>query len=221
MPLLSVSPEKTIEFPVQLYSTVTASLRLENASNAIVAYKIKTTAPKNYLVRPSSGVLKEKGTQEIQIILQPLTADPPPSTDRFLVQATRVESDMPLSRDDWTHVAKENIEDYRLDVVFRKEGGAGAGASESYSENAAVYGGPGASEASVASAQGVGGDSRSLKVRYDELVQTVAKLEQERDSLSEQLKTLSSNKPKKGWELWQVVFLVIVVLALAKLASWF
>jgi len=62
-PLLSVTLEKTIEFPVQLDSPVTANLRLENTTNAPVAYKIQTTAPLNYIYMPGYGTLKAQDTQ--------------------------------------------------------------------------------------------------------------------------------------------------------------
>lgn len=56
MPLLRISPEKVIEIPCTLFSSSTVELHLENVSeHPFVAYKIKTTAPKSYLVRPSTG----------------------------------------------------------------------------------------------------------------------------------------------------------------------
>ncbi|CEM16919.1 unnamed protein product [Vitrella brassicaformis CCMP3155] len=88
-PLLSVTLEKTIEFPVQLDSPVTANLRLENTTNAPVAYKIQTTAPLNYIYMPGYGTLKAQDTQGWLITLKKPMADPPPSTDRFRVMATQ------------------------------------------------------------------------------------------------------------------------------------
>ena len=44
---------------------VTSTLTLENPSNDAVIFKVKTTAPKQYCVRPNSGLLKSKDTATI------------------------------------------------------------------------------------------------------------------------------------------------------------
>ena len=44
---------------------VTATLTLENPSNEKVGFKVKTTAPKQYCVRPNSGVIDPSGQQTV------------------------------------------------------------------------------------------------------------------------------------------------------------
>lgn len=44
---------------------VTSYIKLINPTNKKVYFKIKTTAPKRYCVRPNSGVLKPKDVIEI------------------------------------------------------------------------------------------------------------------------------------------------------------
>ncbi|EER06906.1 Vesicle-associated membrane protein-associated protein SCS22, putative, partial [Perkinsus marinus ATCC 50983] len=87
--LLSVKPGEIV-FPNTLYQSVNTTLSLTNVDGdkKAVAFKIKTTAPRNYLVRPSSGVVAADATVDVQIILQPQTSDPSLNTDRFLIQAT-------------------------------------------------------------------------------------------------------------------------------------
>lgn len=46
-------------------SPVTTYMKLTNPSDHKVYFKIKTTAPKKYCVRPNSGALKPKGVTEI------------------------------------------------------------------------------------------------------------------------------------------------------------
>jgi hypothetical protein len=56
------------------------------------AFKVKTTAPKSYSVRPNSGKLAPGESCEIVVQLQPLETDPVPgerSKDKFLIQAIR------------------------------------------------------------------------------------------------------------------------------------
>ena len=65
MPLLQIHPEKVLEVPFTLYSSSVVQLTLRNVSpHPFVAYKIKTTAPKNYLVRPSTGMQQQQQQQQ-------------------------------------------------------------------------------------------------------------------------------------------------------------
>ena len=49
---------------------------LKNDSNSAIAFKVKTTAPKSYCVRPNSGVLKSNEQIQITIIFQGLSEEP-------------------------------------------------------------------------------------------------------------------------------------------------
>eukprot|EP00922_Rhytidocystis_sp_ex-Travisia-forbesii_P052305 GHVS01077607.1.p1 GENE.GHVS01077607.1~~GHVS01077607.1.p1 ORF type:complete len:279 (-),score=45.71 GHVS01077607.1:329-1165(-) len=126
--LLRLQPEKYIEFPLTLYTTLKTKLVLQNISSppSPVSFKIKTTAPKCYLVRPSTGVVSPGTSQEVEIVLQPLTQEPPTfGQDRFLVQAICVqEPQVALPRDYWTTVDKNLLQEQRLTVMFRKSEGA-------------------------------------------------------------------------------------------------
>lgn len=44
---------------------VTANLNLRNPSNNPVIFKVKTTAPKQYCVRPNSGLLQPSAAADI------------------------------------------------------------------------------------------------------------------------------------------------------------
>lgn len=48
-----------------LERTVTSYIKLTNPSNQKVYFKIKTTAPKRYCVRPNCGYLKPKEISQI------------------------------------------------------------------------------------------------------------------------------------------------------------
>ncbi|KAJ3369519.1 phosphatidylinositol-binding protein scs2 [Allomyces arbusculus] len=80
----------------------TATLTITNRENATVAFKVKTTAPKQYCVRPNSGIIGPHEAITVQVILQPTTADWPlgyKCKDKFLVQSIELlqaELDLPL-----------------------------------------------------------------------------------------------------------------------------
>ena len=42
-----------------------------------MAFKVKTTSPKKYCVRPSSGVVEAGGSKEVQVIMQAQREYPP------------------------------------------------------------------------------------------------------------------------------------------------
>jgi hypothetical protein len=59
---------------VQLKKTLTEKLQLYNTTDAQVAYKVQTTAPKRYCVRPNAGILGPKDTVEVEGSLRDLAS---------------------------------------------------------------------------------------------------------------------------------------------------
>ncbi|TWW73736.1 Vesicle-associated membrane protein-associated protein A [Takifugu flavidus] len=55
---------------------VTTNLKLKNPSDKKVGFKVKTTAPRRYCVRPNSGVIDPGATIVISVMLQPFDYDP-------------------------------------------------------------------------------------------------------------------------------------------------
>ncbi|SCP05883.1 vesicle-associated membrane protein, putative [Plasmodium ovale] len=121
MKLLRVSPEKNIEFPLVHFQAVTQVVKLENISDRKVAFKIKTTAPNNYLVRPSFGLINVRETIDIQIILQPLSDKDNISNDKFQVQCLNVDDNTTVDKQFWVTVNKNEIQDHKLIVVLNDE----------------------------------------------------------------------------------------------------
>ena len=50
--------------------TLEKSLFLKNNSDYAVAFKVKTTAPKRYCVRPNSSVIKAHESMQVRIVMQ-------------------------------------------------------------------------------------------------------------------------------------------------------
>uniref|UniRef100_A0A4W5KUY4 Vesicle-associated membrane protein-associated protein A n=1 Tax=Hucho hucho TaxID=62062 RepID=A0A4W5KUY4_9TELE len=67
---------------------VTTNLKLKNPSDRRVCFKVKTTAPKRYCVRPNSGIIDVGATVTISVMLQPFDYDPnEKSKHKFMVQS--------------------------------------------------------------------------------------------------------------------------------------
>uniref|UniRef100_A0A8C1VY87 Vesicle-associated membrane protein-associated protein A n=1 Tax=Cyprinus carpio TaxID=7962 RepID=A0A8C1VY87_CYPCA len=66
---------------------VTANLKLKNPSERKVCFKVKTTAPRRYCVRPNSGIIDPGAAVIISVMLQPFEYDPnEKSKHKFMVQ---------------------------------------------------------------------------------------------------------------------------------------
>lgn len=128
--LLKLTPDGEISFPGRDFNDVqTQVLNCANSSKSSVAIKIKTTAVKAYLVKPSSAVLKPGESTNVTIMLQKLSDNPSSGQHKFLVQAVPCDLPGPISKEQWTELASKNpTTDYRLTVVFPNLGVGGGSA---------------------------------------------------------------------------------------------
>ncbi|CAA9964326.1 hypothetical protein PTNB73_09499 [Pyrenophora teres f. teres] len=117
-------PELGFKRPFQ--HEVSQTLRLRNPHSDPVAFKVKTTAPKQYCVRPNSGRIEPGKHVEVQILLQAMKEDPPPDAkcrDKFLVQSVLVTADKEFTNVGslWSHIeqtAKSSIQEKKIRVLF-------------------------------------------------------------------------------------------------------
>ncbi len=66
------SPGEELDFCVTDDSRETLDiLSLSNNTEKHVAFKVKTTSPEKYRVRPSTGIVRPKGSAEISVYLHP------------------------------------------------------------------------------------------------------------------------------------------------------
>ncbi|KAI9488844.1 PapD-like protein [Zychaea mexicana] len=106
---VQIEPEQFLTFQRPLTRVVEEKLAIRNPNSGPVAFKVKTTAPKQYCVRPNSGIINPNATREVQVMLQPFKTEPEPDyrcKDKFLVQTVLVSADKELLpiNDLWTQV---------------------------------------------------------------------------------------------------------------------
>ncbi|CAM8960468.1 unnamed protein product [Rhodiola kirilowii] len=89
--LVEVFPAE-INFALELNSQCYCTVKLMNVTNDYVAYKVKTTSPKTYSVRPNVGVILPKSSCEFIVTMQAQKTAPPDliCKDKFLIQSTIV-----------------------------------------------------------------------------------------------------------------------------------
>ncbi|QVM08880.1 phosphatidylinositol-binding protein scs2 [Coccidioides posadasii str. Silveira] len=105
---------------------VTETLHLRNPHSDPVAFKVKTTAPRKYCVRPNSGRIEPGKHMEVQVLLQAMKEDPPLDVkckDKFLVQSVAVSADKEFSNvtsiwHDVEKTAKHSIQERKIRVNF-------------------------------------------------------------------------------------------------------
>ncbi|KHN16162.1 Vesicle-associated protein 2-2 [Glycine soja] len=93
-PLLQIEP-KELEFIFELKKQSSCSVQLTNNTDHYVAFKVKTTSPKKYSVRPNVGVLAPKATCEFIVTMQAQREAPEDMVckDKFLIQSTKVHAE--------------------------------------------------------------------------------------------------------------------------------
>eukprot|EP01018_Ginkgo_biloba_P036574 Gb_15070 [translate_table: standard] len=85
---LSIQPNE-LKFPFELKKQISCSLRLINVSEHYVAFKVKTTSPKKYCVRPNTGLVLPHSSTDITVTMQAQREAPPDlqCKDKFLIQS--------------------------------------------------------------------------------------------------------------------------------------
>ncbi|KII86753.1 hypothetical protein PLICRDRAFT_55663 [Plicaturopsis crispa FD-325 SS-3] len=123
---VSLSPSSALGFNRPLTQLVKRSLTISNPHGQPVAFKVKTTAPKLYCVRPNSGRIEPGESIEVSVMLQAMKEEPPLSAkckDKFLIQSTIITSEketLPL-HDIWntTDTNEETkVHQQKLRVVY-------------------------------------------------------------------------------------------------------
>eukprot|EP00252_Welwitschia_mirabilis_P013933 TRINITY_DN3087_c0_g1_i1.p1 TRINITY_DN3087_c0_g1~~TRINITY_DN3087_c0_g1_i1.p1 ORF type:complete len:237 (+),score=32.94 TRINITY_DN3087_c0_g1_i1:235-945(+) len=86
--LLTVQPTE-LKFRIELNKLGTSSFQAINNTDHFVAFKVKTTSPKKYCVRPNAGVVPPKSSCSITVTMQAQREMPSDlqCKDKFLIQS--------------------------------------------------------------------------------------------------------------------------------------
>ncbi|XP_058082276.1 vesicle-associated protein 2-2-like isoform X2 [Magnolia sinica] len=120
--LLEIQP-KELKFVFELKKQCHCSVQLVNNSDEYVAFKVKTTSPKKYSVRPNTGIVLPKSTCDFTVTMQAQQAAPPDiqCRDKFLIQSMVVPFGTTVEDITSSLFTKENgryIEENKLKVIL-------------------------------------------------------------------------------------------------------
>jgi len=119
--VLQLDPPHELRFKGPFKEVVTSYLKLVNPSEKKVAFKVKTTAPKRYCVRPNSGLLEPNCSISIAVMLQPFEYDAnEKNKHKFMVQTMFAPGTGADSNQDtmWREASPDQLMDSKLKCVF-------------------------------------------------------------------------------------------------------
>ncbi|KAF2301221.1 hypothetical protein GH714_020936 [Hevea brasiliensis] len=120
--VLSVEPQE-LQFPFELRKQISCSLHLLNKSENYVAFKVMTTNPKQYRVRPNAGVVPPRSTCDVIVTMQAQTEAAPDMQckDKFLLRsvvASPGATAKDVNAEMFNKEAGHHVEDCKLKVVY-------------------------------------------------------------------------------------------------------
>lgn len=117
--VLKLEPSTELRFRGSFTAVVTANLKLTNPTEKKVCFKVKTTAPKRYCVRPNSGFVEPNGVVEVAVMLQPFEYDPKEkSKHKFMVQTMFAPEGEVDHETLWKDADQSTFMDSKLKCVF-------------------------------------------------------------------------------------------------------
>ncbi|KAI5417652.1 vesicle-associated protein 2-1 [Lathyrus oleraceus] len=119
---ISINPAE-LRFQFELEKQTFCDLKVFNKTENFVAFKVKTTSPKKYFVRPNTGVIHSWDSCIIRVTLQAQQEYPPDmqSKDKFLIQTTPLDPNTDvddLPPDTFNKNSGKLTEELKLKVVY-------------------------------------------------------------------------------------------------------
>ncbi|CAL8340466.1 unnamed protein product [Merluccius merluccius] len=117
--VLLLEPQHELRFRGPFSDVVTTTLKLSNPTDRNVCFKVKTTAPRRYCVRPNSGIIDAGTSINVSVMLQPFEYDPnEKSKHKFMVQSMLAPPDMTDMEGVWKEAKPDELMDSKLRCVF-------------------------------------------------------------------------------------------------------
>jgi len=186
---LILEPAGELRFKGPFTDVVTADLKLSNPTEKRICFKVKTTAPKRYCVRPNSGILEPKTSIAVAVMLQPFSYDPnEKNKHKFMVQSMYAPDHVVESQENlWKDAPPESLMDTKLRCVFEMPDGPQPTAPSAaepvsrasdvhYSENLEEPAAPARKPETQSPKKSPGGSSDELKKLQQELKKAQAEI---------------------------------------------
>eukprot|EP00798_Chlamydomonas_sp_ICE-L_P014746 gene14746-20794_t len=120
MEQVEVTPA-TLQFKFQLNKQLLATISIKNPLDQRLAFKVKTTAPKTYVVRPSTGFVAPNSTAMVHVLMasqKDFPIDGQHCSDKFMVQTTPLADGEEIRDSTFLKGKAENLRENRLKVMI-------------------------------------------------------------------------------------------------------
>ncbi|KAL3649448.1 hypothetical protein CASFOL_005851 [Castilleja foliolosa] len=119
---LSIHPSE-LKFPFELKKQSTCCFQLANKTDQYVAFKVKTTNPKKYCVRPNAGIVLPNSVCSVTVTMQAPKESPTDMQcrDKFLVQsviAPNGATNKDVTQDMFNREDGKVVDEFRLRVIY-------------------------------------------------------------------------------------------------------
>ncbi|KAK9056261.1 hypothetical protein SSX86_027351 [Deinandra increscens subsp. villosa] len=119
---LNLHPSE-LKFPFELKNQSSCSFQLTNKTDQYIAFKVKTTNPKKYCVRPNAGIVLPGSICNVTVTMQAPKEAPPDMQckDKFLLQAVIAPNGATtkdVTADMFNKDEKTVVEEFKLRVVY-------------------------------------------------------------------------------------------------------
>ncbi|GFT65080.1 vesicle-associated membrane protein-associated protein A [Nephila pilipes] len=116
---LVLDPPSELHFKGPFSEVTTSYLKLTNPTERQIGFKVKTTAPKTYCVRPNGGVILPMKSVTVAVMLQPFDPENDDrSRDKFMVQSMFVPEGETYQDSMWHDVPPEGLMNSKLKCIF-------------------------------------------------------------------------------------------------------
>uniref|UniRef100_A0A0K8TP53 Putative vesicle-associated membrane protein-associated protein n=1 Tax=Tabanus bromius TaxID=304241 RepID=A0A0K8TP53_TABBR len=171
--LLVIDPPNELKFRGPFTRPVTTVMTLTNPTNETILFKIKTTAPRKYCVRPNFGSLEPNSSINVTICLQVAIFDPnEKNKHKFMVQSLVVPDNATDIDKIWREVQPDQLMDSKLRCVFELPVDNNAPKAVSGDSN-----GPSEVTAKDTSVK-AGGDEKQFDVTHSDYEKAIAEVQQ-------------------------------------------
>lgn len=120
---LDISPSDIVLFDDVPRKTSVCYVTFKNVTSRRVAFKIRTTSPKSYNVKPNNGVIMPNEEKKIEFFMQPVEEVPSSKKqqDKFMIMAIDINQDFDVSRlaEVWKDLPENQVQQVKLVAGFK------------------------------------------------------------------------------------------------------
>ncbi|CAH8861966.1 unnamed protein product [Trichobilharzia szidati] len=119
--VLEIEPKNELIFVGPFTDVITSHIKMRNPLDKVVGFKIKTTVPKCYCVKPSNGYIEPHQTIDVAVMLQPFSYNAAEKFNhKFMIQSIVVpDGPRPSMELLWKDAPRSKLMDSRLFCLLR------------------------------------------------------------------------------------------------------